>query len=275
MSRLTKAFLSALILPGILFGQQPQKSPKIDFESGEAIADTAEKPATTGDEKLDPETQRLIQEAREKIIKERAEKLAAEKKAAEDAARQKEAEKLKSQKKSESRVYFGVTGMLGIPLNSFVSTGYAFGATLDAIIAERFGLHFALSTGSFSTKASTLKAGNSTLNVKAGESIGYLEFDTAFSYVFPRFLNIETSLGGGLMVHQLGAKAFGLGSQASPMIFASAFIPLLSYIDVGILNKVAFPQASNINSGNGNYTLDEKQSLTALSVFISVRLLFH
>ncbi len=278
MKKQTSLFLSAILLPGFILAQATQKPTKIDFSSGDAAtetANTAEK-STAGDDKLDPETQRLIQEAREKIIRERAEKLAAEKKAAEDEARRKgEEEKLKSRRPSDARVYVGAVGSLGVSLNSFNGTGYAFGGTLDAIFAERFGLHFGFSTGSFKTKGSTLKAGNSTLTISGGESIGYLEFDFAAAYIFPKFLNIETSLGGGVMFHQLGAKAFGFGNQAAPMILASAFFPIVPYIETGILTNIAFPRASSVTSASGSYALDNSQSLTNLSIFVSVRLLVH
>lgn len=259
-----------------LFAQEPVKpaDPEWDEETPvQAEPGTTATPAQPAEAELDPETQRLIEEAKQKIIRERAEKIAAEKKAREDEAKRAETEKEElAQKSKESKLYLGAVGSLGVGLNSFHSTGFGFGGTMDVIAYERFGVHLGFSTGFTSTKGSQLAAGNATLTVGSGGSVGFLGVDLAAFFAFPKISKVEAALGGGLTVYKLSNSSLSFGSMLAPLIMASAYYPVVPKVQLGLLVGLSFPRASTLSAGGTDYTFDTKQSLTVMSLMLSVRL---
>jgi hypothetical protein len=227
-------------------------------------------PAQPSEAELDPETQRLIEEAKQKIIKERAEKVAAEKKAREDETKRIDAEKAATKDK-ESKLYLGALGSLGLGLNSIHSVSYGFGATMDVIAYERFGVHLGFSTGVTSTKESQFTSGSTTLSVGSGGTVGFLGVDLAAFYAFPKISNVEAALGGGVTVYKLSNSALSFGSMIAPLIMASAYYPIMPRLQAGAIWSISFPGSSTLSAGGTDYSLAAKQSLTAMSLMVSVR----
>lgn len=278
-----KKFLPLLVLTAIFLDSSWAQEQPGSVKDGEAEAEE-EKPAPEKaepgtaaeppkDTELDPETQRLIEEAKQKIIRERAEKIAAEKKAREDEAKRVEAENAaRAAQDKQSKLYLGALGTVGMGLNSVHSLGYGFGATMDVIAHERFGIHLGFSTGVTSTKGSQLTSGNATLTLGSGGTVGFLGVDLAAFYAFPAISNVEMALGGGVTVYKLSNSSLSFGSMLAPMILASAYFPVLPQLQAGVIWSLAFPGSSTLTTGGTDYTLSSKQSLTATSLMLSIRL---
>jgi hypothetical protein len=238
----------------------------------------AGKPATIEPKKeepeLDPETKRLIEEAKQKILREKAEKEAAEKRAAEEAARKKEAEKsFFGYLAANSKLRAGATAGLGLSLNNIHATGFAGGITVDYLAFEHYGFHFGTATGQFSAKSAKLTSGNggTTFNIPEDGTFGFLAFDFAAVYTFPRIAGFEPAAGLGISLYQLQGGNYSFGALVAPLGMASVYYNVLERLQVGVVWKITVPTANKLKTGNTDYDLDTTTGLTTMSLQLAVR----
>ncbi len=204
-------------------------------------------------------------EEEELLERQKAEKAAAEKKA------QEEAEKARAAAARRPKFYAGATGLLGVSLNSIQGVGYGFGGHFGGVFFQRLGLTLGFSTGQVKTKAAQLKAGNSTLNLNSGNTLGFLEFNLTASYVFPRISGFEIALGAGAQLISLGSPSISISNAFGPLAAVSAHYPMFSRIEIGMISTLAFSGVNSVSSGFSAYGLDSRQSLMALNFLVSIR----
>lgn len=232
------------------------KDPKSEF-----------KPALTPEEEA---AKKLAEEAEKKQKEEQAQKEAAE------AARLK-AEKAEQEKSGftklleNSKLFTGLAASLGIGLNSIHGAGPGFGMTLDYVAYKTYGFHFSVMTGQYGTKAGTLNSGNQPFNIVADSSFGFLTFDFAATYAFPRLLGLEPAAGLGVALYQLRGSNYNFNQSLAPLILLSAYYDLLSHLQVGLITKLTLASASSIESTSTTYKLDSSSSLTTWSFILSLR----
>lgn len=198
-------------------------------------------------------------EDQEKIAREQAEKLAAEKRLQDEAA------------KKKAKIYAGVVGTLGLSLNAIHGLGYGFGATFGGVLFERFGWGLGFSTGQVKTKSAQFKAGNSTLTLKDGNTLGFLEFNLTAAYVFPRISGIGLAAGAGLQLYSLGSPSVSMSNMFAPLVSISAHYRLLNRLELGVITNFVLAGLSSVSSGYTAYALDSRQSLLSVNLLMSVR----
>jgi len=230
-------------------------------------------PIKKDEPELDPATKRLIEEAKQKILREKAEREALEKKAQqEEAERKKEAEKSIFLKLYEnSGLYTGIAGGLGLSLNNIHSTGYGMGATVDYLAFKHYGLHLGVETGQFPTNTVKLQSGDTTLAISNGGTFGYLAFDFAALYAFPRIFQIEAAFGVGVTIYQLSGGNYDFGKIFSPKILISAYHEIFPHLQVGLILNGMLSSTSQMQVNGTSYSLDTSAGLSTMSIQLAVR----
>lgn len=221
---------------------------------------------------LNPETQRLIEEAKQKIIREQAEKEANEKKAREEAARKAAEEKsFFGMIKSNSNLYAGASAGLGLSLNKVHGTGFGFGGLMDYVLFKHYGLHLGFETGQYPTQTINLTSGNSTIPITSGATLGFLAIDATAFYAFPRLLGVDSSLGIGLAYYRLTGGNYEFNSVIAPRISATFYYTVFSSLQVGLIWNLTIASASKITTGGVDYPLDSSVGITTMGVQVALR----
>lgn len=225
-------------------------------------------PVKKDEPEMDPETKRLIEEAKQKILREKAEKDAAEKRAAEA---RKRSEEEKNSFWANAKLYAGVAGGVGIPLNSIHGLGYGFGGTVDFILFRQFGAHTAVATGQYSAKNAKLVSGNTTLAIPDTGTFGFLSIDLAAMYTFPQIWGMESAAGVGIEMYKLSGGNYGFNTIFSPIAVLSAYYTFFSRFQAGVVIHMNLPSTKKIQVSGTDYELDSSTGLTSMRVDVSIR----
>jgi hypothetical protein len=170
-----------------------------------------------------------------------------------------------------SKVYTGVAGGLGISFNSMHASGYLFGVHFDYMAYERYGFHFGLETGQFSSKSAALAAGSNTMNVQSGGTFGYLTFDFSLYYGLPKFLGLRPVAGLGFVIYRLTGGDSEFINSVAPRFTLGTYYPIFGNIEVGLLANLTLPSATQVKTTAQTYTLDSSQSLATGNLQLLIR----
>lgn len=229
-------------------------------------------PVKPAEPELDEETKKQIEAAKQKILKEKAEREEAERKIPEEAAKKQEREKtFFGGMMANSKFYAGLNGGYVLSLNNIHSAGFGFGGFAQYQAYEHYGLRVGVETGQYSAKNYKLKSADYTLTLSDTGALGYLAINPALQYTLPAWLPVELSVALGVSIYSVKGGTYSFKSTVSPYFLITALYPIFSRLHVGVAFDGIIASTSQIQSDGVAYALDNSEVLTRLAAQVVVR----